>query len=169
MSTSTFAVARTNAISYAYTVTYVTTKMMLLLKEIIRQVGLDPASIDWPVCENGISTWLASQHLQCVTLEIYNPTTNGLVTKWDLHVVYDTIGEGTLWVDTAALRYAILKEGVVPATCRYDIIVSRKPGYRPVPGWNSCAFRSTDGFRRYSIGATTGGNGLHVQTAYWTR
>jgi hypothetical protein len=163
MSTSTF------AISYTNTVTYVTTKMMLLLKEIIREIGLDPSAMNWPVCEAGISTWLASRHLQQVTLEVYDPRTNGLVTKWDLDVVYDTIGEGTLWVDTAALRYAIIKEGVMPATCSYDIIVSRKSGYQPVPGWGSATLRSTDGFRRYSIGATVGGNGLHAQTAYWRR
>ena len=43
MSTSTF------VISYAYTVTYVTTKMLLMLKEIIREIGLDPSNFtdDW--------------------------------------------------------------------------------------------------------------------------
>jgi len=164
MSVSTF------AISYTNTVNYVTTKMMLLLKEIIRQIGLDPGFMaDWTICEDGISTWLASRHLQRVTLEVYDPKTNALVTKWELDVVYDTIGEGTLWVDTAALRYAILKQGVVPASCRYSIIVSRKSGYPQVAGWESCAFRPTDGFRRYSIGAMVGGNGVHAQAAYWSR
>jgi hypothetical protein len=38
MSSSTF------VISYAYTVTYVASKMVLLLKEIIREIGLDPAN-----------------------------------------------------------------------------------------------------------------------------
>ena len=164
MSTSTF------AISYTHTATYVSAKMMLLLKEIIREIGLDPAGIaDWSVLENGISTWLASRHLESVTLEVYQPATDGLVTKWVLDVAYDTIGEGNLWVDTAAIRYAIRKTGAVPVACRYDIIVSRKPGYQAVPGWHSCAFRSTDGFQRYSIGAAVGGTGLHAQASYWSR
>lgn len=70
MSTSTF------VISYAYTVTYVTTKMLLVLKEIIREIGLDPSSFtsDWDSYEEAISTWLSSRHLQQVTLEVYDPS-----------------------------------------------------------------------------------------------
>jgi Bacterial HORMA domain 2 len=164
MSTATF------VISYAETVTYVTTKMLLVLKEIIREIGLDPSRFtnDWETYEDAVSTWLASRHLQRVTLEVYDPRTNNLVTRWDMDVVYSTIGEGRLWVDTAAVRYAIVKQGLAPSSCLYDIIL-RAPGGQQVVGWGSCQLRSTDGFRRYSIGATVGGNGLSAQTAYWSR
>lgn len=165
MSTSTFSV------SYAYTVTYVTTKMLLTLKEIIREIGLNPAHFtdDWGSYELAISIWLSSRHLQRVTLEVYDPRTNGLVTRWDIDVVYATIGEGNLWVDIAAVRYAIAKAGLVPSSCRYNIVLTNRPGRPDVTGWGPGDFRPTDGFKRYAIGATVGGNGLSAQTSYWSR
>jgi hypothetical protein len=165
MSTSTF------VISYAYTVTYVTTKMLHLLSNIIRDIGLDPSKFtrDWRVYEDGISTWLASGHLQRVTLEVYDPRTNSLITRWDIDVVYSSIGDGNLWVDGAAVRYAIAKAGLVPASCLYDIKVRNNPSAPLVSGWNDCSFRPTDGFQRYSVGAAVGGNGLSAQAAYWSR
>ncbi len=165
MSTSTF------VISYTHTVTYITAKMLLILKEIIREVGLDPSNFvsDWQSNERAISTWLASRHLEQVTLEIYDPTTNELVTRWDIDVIYASVGDGALWVDTYAIRYAIFKAGCVPSACRYDIKVRNKQGRPDVQGWSPCKFRSTEGFRRYAVGATVGGNGLSAQAAYWSR
>ncbi|MBK8915528.1 MAG: HORMA domain containing protein [Phycisphaerales bacterium] len=161
----------TASITYTHTVTYVTTKMLLTLKEIIREIGLDPARFtdSWDSYERAISTWLSSRHLQRVTLEVYDPRNNGLVTRWDMDVLYSTVGDGSLWVDTAAIRYSIVKAGLVPAHCRYDIILTTAPGRPDVAGWGSCDFRSTDGFQRFSVGATVGGNGLSAQTAYWSR
>jgi hypothetical protein len=166
MSTSTF------IISYAYTITYVTAKLLLTLKEIIREIGLDPSKLanDWQSYENAISTWLRNRELERITLEVYNPTTGEFVTRWDLEIQYASVGEdSSLWVDTAAVRYAIVKHGLVPSTCRYDIKVKNRPGYAAVDGWGPCEFRSTEGFKRYTIGATLGGNGLSAQTAYWSR
>src|SRR5690348_11178361 len=52
----------TSTVTYnsTHTVTYVTDKMLLLLKEIIREIGLDPAKLidEWEWLERGISTWL---------------------------------------------------------------------------------------------------------------
>lgn len=161
----------TVSITYTHTVTYVTTKMLLTLKEIIREIGLDPARFtdSWDSNERAISTWLASRHLQRVILEVYDPRTNALVTRWDMDVVYASVGDGVLWVDTAAVRYAIAKAGLVASSCRYDIILTTAPGRPDVVGWGSCDFRSTDGFKRYIVGATVGGNGLSANTAYWSR
>ena len=166
MSTSTF------VISYAYTVTYVTTKLLLLLKEIIREIGLDPSKLTncWESYENAISTWLRNRELERITLEVYDPRTGNLVTRWDIEIQYASVGDGSsLWVDTAAIRYTIIKHGLVPSACLYDVKVKNRPGYTPVDGWGSCDFRSTDGFKRYTIGSTVGGNGLWAQAAYWSR
>lgn len=164
---STFTVA----ITYTHTVTHVTTKMLLTLKEIIREIGLDPARFtdSWDTYERAISTWLSSRDLQRVTLEVYNPTTNALVARWDLDVVYATVGDGSLWVDTAAIRYSIAKAGLVASTCKYDLILTTALGRPDVAGWGPVDFRSTEGFRRYSVGATIGGSGLAAQAAYWSR
>ena len=165
MSTSTF------VISYAYTVTYITDKMLFLLKEIIRDIGLDPAKFanDWATYENAVRTWLASRHVERIRLEVYDPANNALVSFWDIDVVYATVGDSSLWVDAAAVRYAIIKQGHTPSFCRYDIIVINKPGRPDVPGWGTCALRSTEGFRRYSVGSAVGGNGLSAEVAYWSR
>jgi hypothetical protein len=165
MNTSTFSV------SYAYTVTYVTDKMLFTLKEIIREIGLDPGRFvdNWNSYNLAISTWLTSRHLQRVCLEVYNPSTNSLVIRWDIEVVYASVGEGTLWVDAAAVRYAIAKAGLAPSSCRYDLVLKNSPGHPPVDGWGPVDFRSTEGFKRYSIGATIGGNGLSAEAAYWSR
>lgn len=164
---STFTVA----ITYTHTVTYVTTKMLLTLKEIIREIGLDPARFtdSWPTYERAMSTWLSSRHLRRVSLEVYDPRTSGLVTRWDMDVVYASVGDGALWADTAAVRYSIAKAGLVASFCRYDIILTTAPGRPDVTGWGPCDFRSTNGFKRYAVGATIGGNGLSAQTAYWSR
>jgi len=165
MSTSTF------VISYAHTVTYVTAKILLTLKEIIREIGLDPSKFikDWETYEEAVSTWIESGHFRKITLEVYDPRTNGLIRRWDMDVSYSTVGDGQVWVDTAAIRYAIAKAGFAPGHCLYDILVTNASGRPEVPGWQACEFRSTEGFKRYSVGATTGGNGLHAQTAYWGR
>lgn len=164
---STFAVAFT----YTHTVTFVTTKMLLTLKEIIREIGLDPTEFtdSWESYERAISTWLGSRHLQRVTLQVYEPRNDRLVARWDIDVIYTTVGDGALWVDTAAIRYSIAKAGLAPSRCRYDIVLTVAPGYPVVPGWNSCTLRSTDGFKRFAVGATIGGDGLTAQTAYWSR
>jgi hypothetical protein len=145
--------------------------MLLVLKEIIREIGLDPAHFtdDFDTYEDAVSTWLASRHLQRITLEVYDPRTDGLATRWDIDVIYSTVGDGKLWVDTSAVRYAIAKAGIAPSSCSYDIKLKNAPGRPDVPGWGPCDFRSTDGFRRYSTGSTVGGNGLAAQTAYWSR
>ena len=165
MSTATF------VISYAYTVTHVTAKILHILTNIIRDIGLDPAKFtrSWAVYENGISAWLASRHLQRVTLEVYDPTTNNLLTRWDMDVVYSSVGDGDLWYDAAAVRYAIAKAGLAPSSCLYDIKLNTLADRPYVAGWEDCAFRSTEGFNRYAVGATIGGNGLSTETAYWSR
>jgi hypothetical protein len=102
-------------------------------------------------------------------LEVYNPSTDALVTRWDLDVVYDTVGGGSLWVDTDAVRYAIRKAGLVPSTCSYALKLMNSAGRPDVAGWAACKFRSTDALKRFSAGATIGGHGITTQTAYWSR
>lgn len=164
---STFTVGHT----YTHSVTFVTTKMLLLLKEIIRDIGLDPGKFanDWASNERAISTWLASRHLVCVILEVFHPETGALVTRWDLDVIYATVGDGALWVDTAGVGYSIAKAGLVPSVCRYDLSLRTTSGRPDVPGWGPGHLRSTEGFRRYSVGASVGGTDLTAQASYWSR
>lgn len=83
---STFAFVDT----YAHTVTYVTDKLLLCLKDIIRESGLSPAKMtqEWATLERGISAWIGTKHLEKIVLEIFNPTTSALVSRWDLEIIY---------------------------------------------------------------------------------
>lgn len=154
-----------------HTVTYVTAKMLLTLKEIVREIGLDPSNLtdDWKSLERAISTWLRSRHLKQVTLEVFNPRTNALVTRWDLDVVYGYVGDGSFWTDTWTIRYNILKAGVAPSSCNYRILLKNDPGRPDVEGWGPTSYRSTDGFKRFALGSAIGGNGIGTDVAFWSK
>jgi hypothetical protein len=157
--------------TYAYTVTYVTDKLLLSVKEIIRESGLSPSkmSTGWASLERAVSAWITSKHLSQIMLEIFNPNTGALVCRWDLDIIYGYGGDGSLWVDTDAIKYHIRKAGLIPSTCDYSIIMRVKPNAPEVQGWGDGKLRSTDGFSRYSVGTTIGGSGLAAGLAYWGR
>ncbi len=155
--------------TYAYSVTYVADNILMSLKEIIRESGLNPETLtnDWSILQRGISAWLESRHLKRVVLEVYSPQTAALVGRWDFDVSYGTQGDGTMWLNTEDVRYHILKAGCWPSTCDYQIIVSNEPGRPEVPGWGPAVFRSTEGLVRQSIGTTIDGSGITAGAAYW--
>lgn len=159
--------------TYAHSVTYVTDKMLTSLKSIIRWIGLDPSKFvdDWGSTETAVKTWLGSRDLVGMMLEIFNPTTGKLVTRWDFAIdySYSTNGEGNMWVDTDAIRHAILKCGVIPSSCNYRVLIQTKPGRPDVPGWGPTTLRSTDGFIMQAIGTTIGTQSMGAQTIYWRK
>jgi hypothetical protein len=156
--------------SYTQSVTYVADNILKSLKDVILLSGLDPDKLvgDWKVLVRGVSTWIESKHLETVTLEIYDPSSNKLITRWDVSVSYAwSFDAGTFWTDTDQLRYAIKKAGLVPAQADYRVVVSNKDGRPNVEGWSKCTLRSTDGMVRQSLGATVEHNGLSANAAYW--
>ncbi len=162
----------TNVITYSRThsVTYVTDNILKSLKDIIRESGLDPTEFvnDADVNKRGIKTWLESEHLENITLEIYNPKTDKLIKRWDIEVRYDWgSGDATFWTDTEQIKWAILKAGVAPSSAKYALKVHNKPGRPKVEGWSSCGYRSTDGMVRQSLGSTVEHNGLGASASYW--
>ena len=166
---TTFVTANT----YVHTTTYITDKMLRSLLFIIRESGLDPSRFagDWAWMERGIRTWLGTRDLETVILEVYDPYDSQLVGRWDFEIVYGygSHGDGTMWVDTDAIRYAIRKAGLWPSQCAYRLVAVTKPGRPDVAGWSRTTLRSTDGFARHSIGTTIGAVGAGTSTAYWRR
>ena len=152
-----------------HTVSYVTSKMLLTIKEIVREIGLDPGKLteDWASLERAVSTWLKSRHLKQVNLEVYNPPSDTLVTRWDLDVVYGYVGDGSFWTDTHLIRYNIAKAGLSPSNCKYRILLLTEHGEPQVEGWGHGKYLSTDGFTRRSVGSAIGGNGIGTDVAYW--
>lgn len=158
--------------SYTHSVTYVADNILKSLKDIIVLSGLDPNKLtsDWKVLLAGISRWIDSGHLEMVTLQIYDPTTDKLIKRWDIGISYTWVMDaGTFWTDTDQLRYAIKKEGLLPSQVSYDVIVSNKAGRPDVNGWTAGNYRSTDGMVRQSLGATIDHSGLSANTSYWRK
>jgi len=161
---------RVNTYSSTHTIAHVTTNLLNFLKEIVRETGLDPAYLmdEWGSLERAIIAWLNSRDLRTVVLEIYNPSTDALVApRWDLDVIYDYSGDGTLWADSDAIRYHVRKAGLVPSSCKYRFLLDTRPGRPDVSGWGPTKYRSTEGLKRLGVGSTIGGNGIGTDTTYW--
>src|SRR4051812_31414600 len=95
--------------SYTHSVVYVTDNILKSLKDILIYSGLDPGklAISRAVLHQGISTWIESGHLRKIVLEVYNPSTDKLVGRWDINVSYEWAGgDGQFWTDTDAIRFA---------------------------------------------------------------
>ena len=159
--------------TYTHSVTYVSDNILRTLEDIIRMSGLSPERVNssWASINLALKTWLGTHHLVKVVLEVYNPSTGKLVTRWDLEVEYGWSqgGDGRFWVDTDQIATAIKKAGLWPSDCLYDVIMSTKPGRPDVPGWGPCSLRSTDGFVKQSLGTTVEHCGLGVACSYYRR
>jgi len=157
--------------TYAHSVAYVTEKMLSSIKQIICDVGLDPSKFasNFNVYDVGVRTWLESKHLKQAVLEVANAS-GSLVTRCDFSIDYSySSGEGSMWVDTDAIKYSITKLGVLPSSCTYRVILSVAPGAPHVDGWSDCEFLSTAGFVKQSLGTTIGTNSIGTQAGYWRK
>ncbi|OQP67639.1 hypothetical protein [Niastella populi] len=157
--------------TYAHTVTFVTDKMLKSLRYIITSTGLDPNKFvnDWKTYELGVQTWLTSKHLKGITLEIVSPT-GALVTRCDFEINYTYgNGEGSMWLDTDALKFAITKFGTIPSSCTYSIILTTDPNRSDVAGWGPASYLSTEGFTKQSLGTTIGTSSIGAQASYWRK
>ena len=142
-------------------------------EDIVRLSGLDPAQIadEWTVLERGISTWIELKHLETIVLEVYNPSTDALIGRWDIDIAYEWSGDGggRFWVDTEQIKMAIKKAGVWPGSSKYRIICRRKSGYADVDGWSTTMFRSTAGMVKQSLGTTIEHSGLGAGASYYRK
>jgi hypothetical protein len=129
----------TNVAVYSYTnsVTYVADNILKSFKDIIRLSGLDPTNLveSWDNKMLALKTWLQSGHLESVVLEVFDPTSNGLVGRWDIDVVYGASGDGKFWTDTEQIKYHIRKAGLLPSQARYRLLMQNKKGRPDVDGW----------------------------------
>ena len=152
--------------TYTHSVTYVADNILKSLKDIIRLSGLDPVEFveGWASNMLAVQTWLDSDDLERVVLEIFNPRTDELITRWDIDIVYSwSSGDGSFWTDTDQLKYAIRKAGLLPSQASYELLLKTKPGRPDVHGWVKGSFRSTDGMVRQSLGSTIEHSGLGAQ------
>lgn len=158
----------TTSYTHTHTTTYLAGKLLLSLQNIIQKSGLSPSKLadDWSSYERAITTWLASGHLQEITIEVYRPGDSALIGRWDLSVEYGADADG-FWFDPDDIYYQVRKAGQWPDECDYCIIISNKPGRPDVGGWGPATFRSTDGMVRQSIGTMISANGIKASASYW--
>jgi hypothetical protein len=158
--------------TYTHSVTYVADNILKSFKDIIRLSGLDPSNLvnSWDSKMRALKAWLESGHLEAVVLEIFNPKTGALITRWDVDIVYNwSSGDGSFWTDTEQLKYHIRKAGIAPADARYEILLQTKPNRPDVAGWSSGKYRSTHGMVRQTLGSTIEHSGLGGSAAYWRK
>lgn len=158
--------------TYTHSVTFVTESILRCLKDIVRDSGLDPGRLasQWTVLERGLSTWLGSQHLESVRLEVFDARTGAFVGGWEFAIAHSWRERGvSLWVDTEQIQYALRKQGLWPSSCDYRVVVTHKPGYVSVDGWQSTTLRSTDGFVRQSLGTAMDSSGLGAAASYFRK
>jgi len=157
--------------TYTHSVTYVTDQMLRSLKLLVTLIGLDQTKFieQWPIYERGVKTWLESGHLQTVILEVSHPS-HGLVTRCDFSIDYGYgNGDGSMWVDTEALKYSITKIGVIPAQCNYSVSVLTAAGRPSVEGWGTGTLLPTTNFIKQSLGTTIGTHAIGAQAGYWRK
>jgi Bacterial HORMA domain 2 len=158
--------------TYTHSVVYVADNILKSLKDIIREVGLDPSNLinGYETNMRALRAWLSSQDLRRVNLEIYDPVTDALITRWDLDIAYGwSADDGSFWTDTDQLKYAIRKAGVAPSTARYRLLLDSNPARPDVDGWSRVTSRSTAGMVRQSLGSTIEHSGLGASAAYWRK
>lgn len=158
--------------SYTHSVTYLADNILKSFKDILVLSGLDPAQLvgSWESNLLALRTWIESEHLRSVRLEIFDPWTSELITRWDIDIEYAwSSGEGYFWTDTDQLRYHVLKQGIPPNRARYRLLLSTSPGEPPVEGWGPAQGRSTEGMTRHCLGSTIDHKGLGGRAAYWSK
>ena len=157
--------------TYTHSVTYVSDNIMRVLQDIIYRSGLNPGRLtgDWGIISQGIQTWLGTGHLNKVVLEVFNPSNNELVGRWDIDIVYGASSDDSYWTNTEQIKDSILRAGLNPNNADYKIIAENKLGHPSVEGWVSTNFRNTDGFARHSFGMTISHGGLGAATSGWSR
>jgi hypothetical protein len=160
----------TQTYTLTHSATYLTDRMLTAFKDVLRDMGLDPSQLagDWPTLERGIKTWLGTSDLRSLDLDVYDPTTDRLVSRNKFTIDYSAGGD-EFWEDGDAIRAQIKKAGPIPSKCRYTIVADTKPGRPDVPGWSKCTQRSADGLVPHAGGSAVMAPGLSANASYWRK
>jgi hypothetical protein len=157
--------------TFTHTAGYLTANLIRSITDIIKAVGLDLGDLPAQTLDRGLKTWIESEHLTKLVLEIYSRSTDNLVGRFDfdLDYTYSTTGDGSFWLDTEQVRFAIRKAGLQPINCSYNVVATTKPGRPDVVGWSSATLRSTNGFTRHAVGTAIGAGAAAAGLSYYSR
>lgn len=153
-----------------HTATYVADKMRVLLTDVVREYGLDPHTLhaDWSSCVGDAARqWMASGHLESISIEFFAPGSNVAAARWDFPIRYGAVGVDELWVDKTFLRDSIAKSRTPPVGCTYRVILSHKSGAAPVPGMSDCTFKDVSQLQARSAGTVISTPDINATARYY--
>ena len=165
--THTFTYTRT------HTSIYVADNMGSLLRDLINLSGLDPSKLvnSWQTLGKAVQVWLESGHLKSITIEFFEPGSDGLLTRWDFPISYDGSGvDDDMWVDKQLVRQTIEKSPKPSANASYRVLLTAPGSDRPfVQGIEDTFFRSTEGFVSRSSGTSIATHDIMAGITYWKK
>ena len=165
MTTHSFTYSRT------HTATFVADKMRNILRDIIRESGLDPADMmgDWQDdVGNAVKGWLETEDLLKIVLEFYESGSNKAAARWDFPIEYDGSGvDDDMWVQKQHILKSIAKAKAPPAGCKYRVVLITREGRPDMPGMGSTNLRSTEGLVCRISGTAVATNDIMAGMSYW--
>lgn len=164
---------RTFTYTRAHTAVYVADNMRNLLRDLISWSGLNPAKLvdDWVNLGKAVQTWLESGHLQSITIEFFEPGSDGLLTRWDFPISYGGSGvDDDMWVDKLLVQQTIAKAPKPPANASYRVLLEAPSSSRPfVPNMVDTSFRSTEGLTCRNSGTSMATPDIMAGINYWKK
>lgn len=161
----------TTTFTRAHTATFVADNMRNVLRDIIRENGLDPTRLmdlwDGPTGD-AARIWLEGGYLKKITIEFYRPGSLRAATRWDFPIRYDGSGvDDDMWVDWQHLRRTLAKAAPPPSDCVYCVILRLWPGAPDVPGMGDAKLRSTEGLVSRETGTVIATPDIMISIRYW--
>lgn len=146
--------------------TYLANEINRVFLETIIGVGLDPGAYaeNQAVVEKGLRTWITLRQLDGAYLEIYDPYTDELRCRIDLHLEYRDSAVETYKTDIERVKGAIDRQ--YPG-CVYRVVVQTKEGAARVSGWSDTEMRDTSHLSQTTYGSVIETAGGNINMAKW--
>lgn len=162
----------TYAITYSrtHTAAFVADNIRNVVRDIIREGGLDPTKLmdDWQTVGPAIKIWLESGHLEKIVIEFFIPGSNTASARWDFPITYDGSGvDDDMWVSKEHIIRTIAKASKPPSNAVYRVILINSPGRPDVPGMVNAEFKSTAGLICRNAGTSIATSDIMAGLQYW--
>lgn len=164
MATHTLTYSRT------HTANFVAGKMGNILRDIIRESGLDPTDMvdDWKIAGKATEIWLTGGYLEKIVLEFYLPGSENAEARWDFPIEYNGSGvDDDMWVQKQHILKTIAKAKAPPSGCRYRVVLITAAGRPDVAGMTSTTLRSTEGLVCRNSGTAVATNDIMAGLSYY--
>lgn len=160
----------TIAYTRTHTATFVSDNIRNVLRDIVRESGLDPANLmdDWQTLGEAARAWLESGHLNGVTIQFYLPDSSSAAAMWELPISYDGSGDDSdMWYSKEHLLRTIAKAAKPPSNAVYKVTFNVAPGAPHVDGMCDVELKSVNGLVSRSAGTSIATPDIMAGLKYW--